>query len=215
MTEIVAERDDFEALAQAWSRNQQLYREEIPASTGQPAPTFGFRLESFSDRFILTYWSDEPPRQQVNHLANEIVGMFDYGITKHLLFRGAISYGSFCQGSRSLVGPAVDEAYEWSNIAGWAGILCSPSARKAIDDRAQAGDRDLKGEFAKWSVPLSDGGTIDTWVVWWPRTGKRKQLIDLFLDPPVSRSVERKMTNTLKFCDWATKEFPVGVKDEP
>jgi hypothetical protein len=217
MPEIIAERDEFEALAQAWAsdQGQQLYKEIIPMAKGKPAPEFGFRIESFSDSFILTYWSNEPPRQQVNHLGNEMIGMFDFGITKHLLFRGAIAYGAFCQGSRSLVGPAVDEAYEWAGLASWAGILCTPSARRAICDVAPGGEKDLQGEFGWWSVPLSDRSTVDTWALWWPRTGKRKMLVDLFLDPPVPRDVETKMGNTLKFYDWATKLFNVGVAGEP
>lgn len=217
MPEIIEERDEFESLAQAWAsaEGQQLYKKVIPGATGQPTPNFELRLESFSDSFILTYWSDEPPRQQVNHLGNELIGMFDFAITKRLLFRGAIAYGSFCQGKRSLVGPAVDEAYDWAASASWAGILSTPTARKAISDAIPAGQSDLQGEFAWWPVPLSDKSTLDTWTLWWPRTGKRKMLVDIFLDPPVAKDVEVKMANTLKFYDWATKQFPVGVAGEP
>jgi hypothetical protein len=217
MAEIITERDEFETLAQASAsaQGQQLYKEIIPNATGLPAPDFGFRLESFSDSFILTFWSTEPPRQMINHLANELIGMYDFGIVKRLLFRGAISYGAFCQGTRSLVGPAVDEAYAWSGLARWAGILCTPTARKVITDAAPGGKKDLQGEFAWWPVPLAGGSAVDTWALWWPRTGKRKSLVELFLDPPVSTEVENKMANTLKFYDWATEQFAVGVAGEP
>ena len=217
MAEIIKERDEFDTLAQASASapGQHLYKEIIPSATGQPTPEFDFRIESFSDSFILTFWSNELPRQQVNHLANELIGMYDFGIAKRLLFRGAISYGAFCQGTRSLVGPAVDEAYEWSGLATWAGILCTPSARKVVSDAAPGREKDLQGEFAWWPVPLSDKSTVDTWTLWWPRTGKRRLLVDLFLDSPVPRDVETKMANTLKFYDWATKQFAVGVAGEP
>jgi len=218
MTEIVAKRDAFEQLAQAWAseQGQELWNKIIPTAQGEPPPESALRLESFSDSFILTFWSDEPAPRQVNRLGNDLIAMFLYGIDQGMLFRGAMAYGPFCQGTRSLVGPAVDEAYEWSGLASWAGILCAPSARKAIDDAIpEAERRALQGDWARWPVPLADRSTFDTWVLWWPRTGKRNAVSDLFLVPPTPRDVETKMSNTLKFYDWAVGLFKVGVKDEP
>ena len=215
MPEIIEEREDFNNLAQAWASDNDLYGKIIPAATGEAPPSILKRLESFSDSFIFTYASSEQPKRQINHLGNELVAMFDYGITKRLLFRGAIAHGDFCQGSRSLVGPAVDEAYEWSDQANWAGILCSPSAREFIDQQYSRDALELSGDFGRWEVPIKGRPPLDTWVVWWPRTGKRNAIKKIFLEPPVSSDVELKMAATLKFYDWATGLFPVGVKGEP
>ncbi len=201
LEEVVAERDAFLELAQTMARDQSLYLKVIPAAQGRAEPSIDSHFDSFSDSFVLTLWSDEPARILVNQFANQLIEIYYMAIEKGMLLRGAIAYGPYCHGTKSLIGPAVDEADLWSHVGEWAGVICSPTASSQIAAIAGSDEVGLDAEFTHWSVPTTAGKALSTWVLDWPRHGQRPKIEGHFLRPPVRPEVDVKRRNTLDFYD--------------
>jgi hypothetical protein len=170
------------------------------------------RVQFISDTLIVSF----NPKSTVaacllfSYAFDLVTGIILEGIRHHTLFRGAISVGHIYTGEDFLMGKAVDEAAEWHELADWAGVMLTPMAGEQMDRIVRAAPGVPPFGYLRWEVPASRSRGVaagplgDAWVVAWPWYAKalRRELELLFLEPPVSPSVNLKFQNTMKFFDY-------------
>lgn len=168
------------------------------------------RAQFVSDSLIISMIP--PVHSELNlllaSLAWKLASAFARAVESGVLYRGAVSIGDFYPSKDFLMGPAVDEAAEWYELADWAGIILTPGAESFVDRAIDhIPGRQIAG-IVPWEVPFKgskDGGrrTRRTWVINWPGclAGKRDALERLFLRQPVDPDTSSKHRATLDFFD--------------
>lgn len=71
-----------------------------------------------------------------------------------------------------MVGPAVDEAAQYHELAQWIGVSATPSVHHILSNII--GDPDPRELFVKWDLPLKIGVEKNAWVVNWLSESKVK-----------------------------------------
>lgn len=143
-------------------------------------------------------------------------------IEEGIPLRGATCYGHFTTKENIMIGPAVDEAASWHEVADWIGVILSPSALF----KCSAYDNNSIWKM-NYDVPAKGYGKYKTHCVNWYsewKKGKKEMeeqikkelLLDAFLKMgPLTPNISAKFTNTLAFYDACCKEsntsldFPV------
>jgi len=148
-----------------------------------------------------------------------------------LLFRGAISAGSFISHgigipSRSsnerkfkvVVGPAVRDAWNWHDRAEWMGVVATPSMGFKLSsehERRVVKSEPLFEEFVRYQVPLKGDKKSEMWCVAWPREligahrdEARLRLLRYMEGFEILPGTENKYSNTLQFFEkvWSPPE---------
>jgi len=147
-----------------------------------------------------------------------------HALNRKLLFRGAISVGSFIsheitipsQNSNErkfkvVVGPAVRDAWNWHDRAEWMGVVATPSMGIKLSseqERRLVESKPPFEEFVRYPVPLKDEKASEMWCVAWPReliraSGEkaRERMLQYMEGFEVPRGTENKYSNTLQFFD--------------
>lgn len=126
-------------------------------------------------------------------------------IAEEIPLRGATCYGRFTTKGNIMIGPAVDEAASWYEVADWIGVILTPSALFNSNDTM---DDEIWSN--KYLVSTKNYGKIDTHCVNWCKkweAGKEKTqelreklLLNSFLKMgPLTPNISAKFTNTLAF----------------
>lgn len=136
------------------------------------------------------------------------------GLSREILFQGAISIGEYISDEKSVLGPAVTDAVEWYNQAEWFGAFATPYCSQFINEIAvdKKGCKDfdltvLEKYFVSYDVPLKMRPNLKLWVVPWPDFAKsRANGIDpcvwyykLLQNFPIPKNTEQKYFNTEQF----------------
>jgi hypothetical protein len=165
----------------------------------------------FSDTIIMTITGDEDVRI-LNFFSSILTAIVDYGITKNIYLRGAISFGTIYKikqipgyldsnNSEMIIGPAIDEAAQYHEKGNWIGVMATPSVNKILMDKSNR--HRFVGTFCKYMIPMKEG-SVEGWAV--PLGPLRGNDLDSFLKMVESKLKEakescviKKWQNTLNF----------------
>jgi hypothetical protein len=186
--------------------------EDVPEGSKRPVVDVQTGIQFFSDAVIVSIEPEQTadPAATLCAISWLLERVFVRALKLGVLYRGAVSAGTFYIGPGLLIGPAVDEAAEWHDIADWAGIMFTPSAAMEIEKTIGAhatkeGFWHLAG-IVHWDLPLKPGASRaklagPTWVIDWTYDSKNLApvLYEAFTRSPVPLGVEAKKQNTLRF----------------
>jgi hypothetical protein len=135
---------------------------------------------------------------------------------KGILFRGAISIGSFTvnEATNTVMGAAVTDAAAWYDRADWIGIVATPQASLLIQSVVEHEHKSLNHLFVDYAVPIKEGPALVLKAVNWPKAffvagltpceageRQRAKCLALLAKNQVPRGTESKYFSTLKFFD--------------
>lgn len=162
----------------------------------------------FSDTIVVTTWGQDSPEVLLPALADLSATLLLEALRVGLPLRGAISMGEYytSPSDTMVVGPALDDAEEWSKRADWVGVVLSPSAGFAWDSfRSAEGIRDVALSQSRKSSITSDDGTSITgefWSVCWPLyVSDRRLILEALSKNLTGASSANKFFNTLAYFD--------------
>lgn len=134
------------------------------------------KIVTFGDSIILT-WESTHYRfnSSLCMIASRWLSPFiALGITKGILFRGAISSGYFIEKENTILGPALADAAKWYEAANWFGIFTTPtlnytlnSMRLLYDMKSDSMKETIFEGFVKYPVPLKLE-VKELWSLAWP-----------------------------------------------
>ncbi len=173
-----------------------------------PGPVLEVEYQAFSDTIIVTLASDGLAQDALIAVMGMILREpFWKALKSGFFFRGVVSYGTFFRSGSLLVGPSIDEAAEWYQLADWSGVCCSPSAGYAIDAMGKKfDDHTLSTFYVRYDVPTKAGGKFRTFALAWPLEADRTELLCAFSRHPIGASAHSKYENTLAFFDYVRSQ---------
>jgi hypothetical protein len=138
------------------------------------------------------------------------------GIEYGILLRGSISVGDYLVDgdttNTSILGPAIADAYVWSEEADWFGVILTPKCQIFMTIGFESpSDSDLW--CVKYPVPLHHEKK-ELYTISWPffflQKNKSKQngivaLTRLLSNFNIPKGVESKYENTIEFLEWYEK----------
>lgn len=150
-----------------------------------------------------------------------------YGIKNHILLRGSIAMGDYLYSDEAtLLGPAVNDAADWCEMADWCGIVLTPSCGLKYESMyhdKNAPHRAIMEEYAfcEYDVPLKNGTRQNMWSLSWPKmyhgkdnnfTSTRGFFEDLakFCIP---KGTETKYQNTIQFFRYWKENVEKKAKE--
>jgi hypothetical protein len=143
-----------------------------------PGGDFGIRF--FADSILITL-PFEP--QQLNwvpiaRIFSGVSAIVATGLSRGILFRGAIAIGDYIETDHAVLGPAVLDSAEWFEMPDMFGVIATPSAlfsiQRVIGERA--GQEEGKPEWPvgaqesmgiPYNVPLKNGDSVFTHTADW------------------------------------------------
>lgn len=157
---------------------------------------------SISDTIAM--FTEAPPEQALAIHGELCSNAVCSSIQKQIPVRGATTYGRYMVLENIMVGPAVDEAASWHEMADWIGVIMTPSAVLAANGKV------VPGWFASgsFSPPMKGGERCITtcldWGSHWMEGGAYKEretaLLAIFRDMgPFLPGIAGKYINTLRF----------------
>lgn len=137
--------------------------------------TAKFNFITFSDTIIITaHIEGHQDETLIPLMARAIDGLFSHCLSYDLLMRGALSYGSFIQQDRIIIGPAIDDAAHWHDQAQLVGCLLTPNTTLLCDvgldrwSRNPYNNYDYSQHVVKYQTPVKAGGLYELYQVNWP-----------------------------------------------
>lgn len=188
------------------------------------------RFLVFSDSLILTAWSDEAPEFVLAWMGYVVCQILATAIKLGVLVRGAAAFGDFYEDEFGIVGPAVDDAAEWENLADWGGLILTPATGYRYESSREqlSTDFNWRGDpYLQYDVPLvrkladSSPPVCKLWAAnWTEKTDSfQQEVIEAFSRSPIFPIAESKYRNTLEFLKAAglaqNMEWPNWVKPFP
>lgn len=188
------------------------------------------RIIVFSDSLILTAWSDDEPEFVLVWMGYVVCQILTTAIKLGVLMRGAAAFGDFFEDEFGIVGPAVDDAAEWENLADWGGLILTPATGyryEACREKLSANFNWRGDPYLSYEVPLIRKLSEVTlpvcrlWAAnWTEKTDSfRSEVVEAFSKNPILPVAETKYRNTLEFLRVAgpaqTMEWPNWVKSLP
>jgi hypothetical protein len=143
-----------------------------------------------------------------------------HAFERGILFRGSFAIGTYLEDAETntVMGDAVADAAAWYDRAAWLGVASTPRTNTALECYAPKVLNDV--EFIHmYPVPLTDGSTIDLYVVSWPgmfheeETLKKKKtdswswFIKLLNNFPVPAGTEAKFANIKQYFAFVGREM--------
>jgi hypothetical protein len=215
-------RSNAEEVVHDWEHVADFFRTSIEVAIKDSANVIqpsAISYPQFSDTMVFTLETDDPASSlplMAEILLTPLLGALLLGI----FLRGAISVGEFLRSETMIIGPAIDEAAEWYNLAEWMGVSFTPSASFSIgrlmeQNIAMKHKVDWSRWFVKYDIPMKPG--IDGksgWALPWPRRAfeiqlsrertlsPRGALLHAFTRNAISPEVYPKYRNTLSFFDY-------------
>jgi hypothetical protein len=140
------------------------------------------------------------------------------GMLNGILFRGAISIGEYLSdGKSTILGPAMSDAYSWSEETDWFGVIFTPHFRMVLGYMLENTALTVKTE--NWCVLYSEvpfhNAKKEFFVISWPAlvlavpTGDSitsyAGLCKILSNKPIPKGTESKYENTLVFFKWYEK----------
>lgn len=125
-------------------------------------------VTGFSDTIIVSIDGDAT-EQLIRRLGRQVAAGIATGLARGILLRGAIAIGTFYRSKTIFVGPAIDQAYEWSRRADWIGAMLTPNASLLYSSFQRKDSAiSIASDFFAYEVPLNNGETLKTFAVDWP-----------------------------------------------
>lgn len=154
------------------------------------------------------------PRILISLIPKLIDSFFWEQFESRVFFRGAISYGKYqCDMDNNIaMGAAIEEAYEWHELADWIGIFLTPSAEYArekyvLDNKPDDIITLINKRFVPYGVPFKDSKTFETHACIWFTNSKDKtenksllsKILTVFSEVKYLQTIAKKYSNTLEF----------------
>ena len=155
------------------------------------------------------------------------------GLSNKILWRGAVSIGSYLSTDKVAIGPAVADAAFWYDKPQMFGIVATPTCGIYLDhlneqfienhkSRIISDEFTLEDSFFKYDVPLKNNMFQTMWTVAWPRVfqclknidkGKGHSPLELYYsllqDFSIAPSAEAKYINSEKYFKDYLKQHPL------
>jgi hypothetical protein len=176
------------------------------------------RVFIFNDTVLITLICDSTPNlEDIKGFGVLIRRFMVKSLEQNILFRGAISSGSFyVEGKKNTVmGEAVSDAAGWYELADWIGIVATPRTTMRIQSLLEGNPNFLGHLFVDYSVPLKDGTVRPIKAVNWPMgffvrgmidcsgfDNRRAKCLSLLTQDAMPVGTEPKYFNTLKYFDF-------------
>lgn len=166
------------------------------------------RFLAFSDTIIALRWGEADEARLLVEFCKDLIDVFNQSLSEQILYRGVVAFGQFLYSEPILLGPAVDEAGSWFELADWMGVSLTPGASFKLKARSNEATENSK-VFIEYQLPLGASSESNTsrgefTVLAWPRffDGGRARLLDLFSQQVIDSKISSKYENTLKFFDY-------------
>jgi hypothetical protein len=210
---------------------EQHYINQIPEVKAER-----LKFQLFSDTVIVTYdyssfqnKSNIDPLLLMTYFSRLIVKPFYDCLEQGLFLRGAISHGKFYTDKNIVVGPAIDDAYEYYEKAKWIGVSCTPSAShsaKYAVALAKKLEKETPNYFIECEVPVQGRSRIKLMAIDWPRYFSEKmprteskldaslEIRRLLASNPFPAVALDIYDNTFAFCDNRFDKIGQAEKDD-
>ena len=116
-------------------------------------------IHAFSDTVIITV-TDAKPYELMLAACEEVTSFVLFALGRRVFFRGCLSVGNVYTGPQIVIGPAIDEAAQYYEMANWIGVSFSPSTNKIIKKssfKKFAKSRNYDNYFVKYDIPMKSG----------------------------------------------------------
>jgi hypothetical protein len=181
---------------------------EVKLKKGGPTPEPPGAVIVFSDTIIVAWPTLREPSGLIDEFGEKFVVNFCLGMESGIYYRGAVAIGEFISVDNQLMGPAVDEAYEWHDKTDWAGVILSPTATYGYEALLEGAKR-RKHPWTKFAVPFKDDINLNelipggAWCLDWPVVygGGRKRLMENLSYHRVPVDAGRKLGNIIRFFE--------------
>jgi len=130
---------------------------------------------TFSDTVVIVYRAKrnhEVTLDDVVTFAFRLRAFMMHSLENRILFRGAISVGSFYSvddTTNTVMGPAVSDAAAWYNQPDWIGISATPHASMFIQSLLEESKRDFTNILVDHDVPLKGRSPVKVKAINWPK----------------------------------------------
>lgn len=117
--------------------------------------THDISFHAFSDTVIITV-SDSKPNDILLTAGIEISSFVLFALSRRIFFRGCLSFGRIFVGDQIVIGPAIDEAAQFYELADWIGVSLTPSAIEIIKKpsfQKLIKVKENKDYFVKYDIP--------------------------------------------------------------
>jgi hypothetical protein len=153
-------RDPAEVLNN-WNKVYYIFSDELRHLSGT-------NFSAFSDTLIISVRGNERfnnnPIRFAQLLARALVPAFVRSMHYDFFFRGVICMNYFSRSTRMLIGPAVDDAAQFYEVANWSGIAISPSLSSVLEGNTETAKSTI---IVPYSVPQGKTDYALNWAVNW------------------------------------------------
>lgn len=150
-----------ESVIENWENYVNAVERNLKISNNQ----INYNIYAFSDTLIITCSGNLPIEKILLDLGINITVAISYGLPYGIFLRGCISIGDFYESQKMILGPAIDEAAQYYEIANWIGVHLAPSAFSAMDRLIPITDNLLVNHYKLYPTPLKNGGILNTYVI--------------------------------------------------
>lgn len=153
-TKGIWQRESPNTIINKWDEFIINYKKSL--SKKSKRKTHDISFHAFSDTIIITVTGSDP-NDILLTAGSEISSFVLFALSRRIFFRGCLSFGRIFVGDQIIIGPAIDEAAEYYELADWIGVLLTPSAIKIIKKPSfQKLIKFKKNEdyFVKYNIPL-------------------------------------------------------------
>lgn len=129
-------------------------------------------MRTFGDTFLITW--EVPKELNINEYFEAISSAIRHiilsGIEQNILFRGAITIGTYLESDTSIIGPAIADVASWYEQANWFGCITTPLCTQHVNLMYKK-DQSIGYLMKKYDVPLKPSNkTMKVWCVDWSKS---------------------------------------------
>jgi hypothetical protein len=155
--------NDPAKVLQNWNQVYYLFSDKLNSLQG-------VHLSAFSDTFIISVRGhtrlNNQPWRFIEMICDSIVPAFVGSMDYNFFLRGVIASGYFSRSTKSLIGPAVDEAANYYEKADWVGISLSPSTCLRLENSTVYTN---SNPIVSYRIPQAPGDKLMTCAVNWTK----------------------------------------------
>jgi hypothetical protein len=167
----------------------------------------------FSDTIIITI-PKIPTNNVLWGIASMLTSLFVHSSNDRLFIRGGLSSGVYYHSENMIIGPAIDEVYEYHKQIEWAGISTAPSLTKIIKQQEKRGKSEHG--YCPYDIPTKKGAERDGRALFWPPfdivTSENRtieSIIKTELKKNIEENAKNKLENTLRFIQYIKGKYKI------
>ena len=189
-----------------------------------------FETFTFADTLLISYTTQsEPSLDDVKNFSLILRKLIVESLAKGILFRGAISVGTFyVEGdSNTVMGQAVTDAAAWYEAADWIGIHATPHASYVFQQLVEETGDSLGHVLVDYAVPMNGRPGVTLKAINWPKffvvpslapkagpKNPRSKCLWLLTRHRFPRGTESKYFNAMAFFDHCVAAWQSAKKQQ-